>query len=69
MSERNVTAVVGSVAPVLPVAKGVADVLTGRRDSTEVVVNTVVSTGAPMVLGAALGPVGVVIGTVFAWLW
>lgn len=69
MSERNVTSVVGSVAPVLPVAKGVADVLTGRRDSTEVVVDTVVSTGAPVVLGVALGPVGVVIGTIFAWLW
>lgn len=69
MSVRNVTSVVGSVAPVLPVAKGVADVLTGRRDSTEVVVDTVVSTGAPVVLGAALGPVGVVAGWLISLFW
>lgn len=69
MSERNVTSVVGSVVPVLPVAKGVADVLTGRRDSTEVVVNTAVSTGAPVVLGAALGPVGVLAGLFVSWFW
>lgn len=69
MSVRNVTSVVGSVVPVLPVAKGVADVLTGRRDSTEVVVDTVVSTGAPMVLGAALGPVGVAAGVLISLFW